>query len=199
MSGRYTFVHPQAIVDNAVIGPGTRVWAFAHVCRDAVVGNNCNIGDGCYIENGCRIGNNVTVKNGAMIWEGITIADDAFIGPGVVFTNDRHPRSPRFEPVRPKYASKGWLSPTTVGRGAAIGANATIGSGLTIGEFAMVGAAANVTADVPAHALVLGNPARVRGYVCACGQRLRFRGAAATCAGCGCRYRKDRKGVCARG
>ena len=121
------------------------------------------------------------------------------IGPGVVFTNDRHPRSPRFEPVRPKYASKGWLSPTTVGRGAAIGANATIGSGLTIGEFAMVGAAANVTADVPAHALVLGNPARVRGYVCACGQRLRFRGAAATCAGCGCRYRKDRKGVCARG
>jgi acetyltransferase-like isoleucine patch superfamily enzyme len=195
MSNPAVFIHPQAIVDSAAIGAGTRVWAFAHVCKGATIGADCNIGEASYIEGGSRIGERVTVKNGAMIWEGVHIADDVFIGPGVVFTNDLRPRSPRFERVRQKYADKGWLSPTRVGRCAAIGANATITCGISIGEFAMIGAGAMVTADVPPHALAFGNPARVRGYVCECGERLSFRNNAATCAVCALRFRQTSKGV----
>jgi acetyltransferase-like isoleucine patch superfamily enzyme len=199
MSKSGVFVHPQAIVESGTVGAGTRVWAFAHVCKAAIVGTNCNIGEACYIEGGSRIGNNVTVKNGAMIWEGVQIADDAFIGPGVVFTNDLRPRSPRFEVVRHKYAGKGWLSPTKVGRCAAIGANAAVTCGITIGEFAMIGAGSMVTGDVPPHALAFGNPARVRGHVCVCGERLAFRKNAATCGNCGVKFRKSGKEVLRRG
>ena len=192
------FIHPNALVDSAAIGAGTRIWAFAHVCKDAVVGARCNIGEGCYVEGGSRIGDNVTVKNGAMIWEGVEIADDAFIGPGVVFTNDARPRSPRLPLVKARYATRQWVQPTRVSRGASIGANATICSGLVIGEFAMVGAGAIVTADVPAFALAIGNPARVRGYVCACGARLAFRRATARCGDCSRQYRQTQGHVVMR-
>jgi acetyltransferase-like isoleucine patch superfamily enzyme len=193
------FAHPQAIVQSRAIGTGTRVWAFAHVCDGAVVGANCNLGDHCFLEGGCQVGDNVTVKNGVMIWEGITVADDVFIGPGVVFTNDRYPRSPRMELVHARYATKGWLAPTQVGRGVAIGANATIGAGLNIGEFAMIGAGAVVTKDVPAYTLVYGNPARTQGHVCACGQPLKFVRRRAQCATCRSAYRQTGKGVSACG
>ncbi|MGA2603723.1 MAG: acyltransferase [Verrucomicrobiia bacterium] len=196
MSESNVFIHPQAIVDSAAIGTGTRIWAFAHVCKGATLGANCNVGEGCFIEGGSRIGDRVTVKNGTMIWEGVTIADDVFVGPGVVFTNDLRPRSPRFGPVAERYASKRWLSHTTVGRGVSFGANATVRSGISIGDFAMIGAGAMVTTDVPAYALVFGNPARVRGYVCMCGAKLpSFRKGSARCGACGLRYRKTGKGV----
>lgn len=196
MSDSSVFVHPQAIVESAAIGAGTRIWAFAHVCQGAALGADCNVGEGCYIEGGSRIGDRVTIKNGAMIWKGVTIADDVFVGPGAVFTNDLRPRSPRFGPVRDKYASTRWLGRTKVARGASIGANATISCGISIGEFAMVGAGAVVTADVPAHALVFGNPARVRGHVCVCGEKLPlFRKGVARCAACNLRYRKTARGV----
>ena len=190
------FVHPLAIVESTAMGVGTRIWAFAHVSKGATLGANCNVGEGCYIEGGSRIGDRVTIKNGAMIWEGVTIADDVFVGPGVVFTNDLRPRSPRFAAVVERYASKGWLGHTQVGRGASIGANATVSCGVSIGEFAMVGAGAIVTADVPAYALAFGNPARVRGYVCMCGSKLpSFRNGSTRCAACSLRYRKTAKGV----
>ena len=195
MSETSVFVHPQAIVDATEVGNGTRVWAFVHVCKGAVIGSNCNIGDGCYIESGSRIGNNVTVKNGAMIWEGVQIDDDAFIGPGVVFTNDFRPRSPRLPLVRARYETKGWLGETHVGRGASIGANATINCGIRIGEFSMIGAGSIVTTNVPAHALVFGNPARLRGYVCACGGRLQLRKTSASCSSCGRKYRRTGRRV----
>ena len=211
MSDPGVFIHPQAIVESAAIGTGTRIWAFGHVCKGAMLGANCNVGEGCYIEGGSRIGDRVTIKNGAMIWEGVTIGDDVFVGPGVVFTNDLRPRSPRFGRVADRYASKQWLGRTTVGRGASFGANATVSSGISIGDFAMIGAGAMVTTDVPCYALVFGNPAHVRGYVCMCGAKLpSFRGrsarsegrasarpqaGSARCAACGLRYRKTGKGV----
>jgi len=198
MSESGVFIHPQAIVESAAIGTGTRIWAFAHVCKEATLGADCNVGEGCYIEGGSRIGDRVTVKNGAMIWEGVAIGDDVFVGPGVVFTNDLRPRSPRFEPVRDRYASKRWLGHTRVGRGASIGANATVSCGVSIGDFAMIGAGAMVTADVPAYALAFGNPAHVRGYVCVCGEKLpSFRKCSTRCAACGLRYRKTARGVLA--
>ena len=172
MNDSQVFVHPQAVVESDAIGTGTRIWALTHVGKGAALGADCNIGEGCYIEAGSRIGDRVTVKNGAMIWEGVTIGDDVFVGPGVVFTNDARPRSPRFSGVQDKYRSTGWLASTTVGRGASIGANCTISCGLSIGEFAMIGAGAVVTTDIPAHVLAFGNPARARGYVCVCGEKL---------------------------
>jgi acetyltransferase-like isoleucine patch superfamily enzyme len=198
MSRTNVFVHPQAIVESTALGAGTRVWAFAHVCKGARLGANCNVGEGCYIEGDSRIGDRVTIKNGALIWEGVVIAADVFVGPGVVFTNDLRPRSPRFAAVIERYASKGWLARTQVGRGVSIGANATVSCGISIGEFAMIGAGAVVTANVPAYALAFGNPARVRGYVCTCGAKLRpFRSGSARCVACSRRYRRTSKGVIA--
>ena len=159
------FVHPLALCEAQEIGSGTRVWAFAHVLRGARVGADCNIGDHAFIEGGARIGDRVTVKNAVLIWDGVTIEDDVFLGPNVVFTNDRTPRAW----VR-KTGEQ--LGATCVRRGATIGANATIVCGVTIGERAFVAAGAAVTRDVPAHALVAGNPARQMGWACTCGLRL---------------------------
>lgn len=190
-----TFSHPHAIVDSVQIGKGTRVWAFSHVCRDAHIGAHCNIGEGCYIENGAHLGDNVTVKNNVLIWEGVTIENDVFIGPGVVFTNDLFPRSPRFELVKDRYVNKAWLKPTRICRGAALGANATILCGLTVGQFALIGAGAVVTINVPAFALVAGNPARILGHVCACGQRLPRGRTTRVCRVCGHHYRQTKTGI----
>jgi acetyltransferase-like isoleucine patch superfamily enzyme len=168
------FVHPAAIVETEQIGPHTRIWAFVHVMANAAIGANCNIGDHCFIESGAVLGDNVTVKNGNMIWEGIVLEDGVFVGPHVFFTNDRYPRSPRLPQARARYAGRDWLEPTIVRRGASLGAGATLLAGITVGEFAMVGAGAVVTRDVPAYALVVGHPARVKGWVCQCGQPLKF-------------------------
>lgn len=150
------FKHPHALVESEHIGAGTRVWAFAHVLPGARIGSGCNVCDGVFIENDVLIGNDVTIKCGVQIWDGTTLEDGVFIGPNATFTNDGFPRSKRsdFKHLR-----------TLVKSGASIGANATILPGLTIGSNAMVGAGAVVTKDVPDNAIVVGNPARVRGFV----------------------------------
>jgi acetyltransferase-like isoleucine patch superfamily enzyme len=179
-----TFVHPASIVETSRIGDGTRIWAYTHVMRDVSIGTNCNIGEHCFIEAGATVGNNVTIKNGNMIWEGVHLEDGVFVGPQVVFTNDLHPRSPRLPQARRRYADQRWLTTTFVKQGTSIGAGAVILAGVTIGEFCMVGAGATVTRSVPPYALVVGSPARVRGWVCQCGHPLVFANDEATCQEC---------------
>lgn len=184
------FAHPTALVESTHVGAGTRIWAYAHVLRGASLGRDCNVGDHAFIESGAVIGHRVTLKNGVMVWDGVTIEDDVFVGPGVLFTNDLTPRSPRFPPVTERYRSGKWLSRTTVERGASIGAGAVIVSGVTVGRFAMIGAGAVVTKDVPPHALVVGVPAGLRGWVSEAGQKLEFNAAGlARCPLNGQRYR----------
>jgi UDP-2-acetamido-3-amino-2,3-dideoxy-glucuronate N-acetyltransferase len=178
------FVHPKALVETTRIGEGTRVWAFAHVMKGASIGRDCNVGDHAFIEAGARVGHGVTIKNGVTIWEGVTVGDFAFLGPCVVFTNDLRPRSPRAPRAGARYRAKEWLVRTRVGKGASLGANATVVCGVRIGDHAMVGAGTVVTADVPAHALWLGVPGRLAGYVCECGKPLTFVDAAARCRPC---------------
>lgn len=188
------FAHAHALVDDgAKIGAGTRVWAFAHVMKGAVIGTHCNVGDHAFVENGAKVGNGVTIKNNVVVWEGVTVKDYAFLGPCCVFTNDRRPRSPRFPGGRVRYQDKSWLAPTVVGKGASIGANATVVCGVTIGEFAMVGSGAVVTTDVAPYTLVLGVPARPAGFVCECGEALDFVKSKASCAACGARYALSRR------
>jgi UDP-2-acetamido-3-amino-2,3-dideoxy-glucuronate N-acetyltransferase len=172
------FVHEKALCESTTVGPRTRVWAFAHVMPGAIVGADCNIGDHAFIETGARIGDRVILKNNALVWDKVTLEDDVFVGPNAVFTNDFIPR------VAFKNPPEKFL-PTLVRRGASIGANATIVCGVTIGEQAFVAAGAVVVRDVPAHAMVAGNPARRIGWMCACGTKLP---ATLACA-CGRAYR----------
>lgn len=178
------FAHPQALVESTRVGAGTRVWAFAHIMKGAVVGRDCNVGGHAFIETGARIGNGVTIKNGVTVWEGVTVDDFAFLGPQVAFTNDLRPRSPRAPGADVRYRTKAWLAPTRIGTGASIGANATVVCGVRVGAFAMVGAGAVVTSHVPPHALWLGVPGKWAGWVCECGESLTFGGEAARCQAC---------------
>jgi UDP-2-acetamido-3-amino-2,3-dideoxy-glucuronate N-acetyltransferase len=151
------FIHPEAIVEEgAHVGPRTRVWAFAHILPGAIVGADCNICDHVFIENKVVIGDRVTIKCGVQVWDGVTLDNDVFVGPNATFTNDPFPRSIQHLDSH---------SPTVVREGASIGANATLLPGLEVGQGAMVGAGAVVTRSVPANAVVVGNPARIRGYV----------------------------------
>ena len=149
------FLHPKGLCESPNIGHGTRVWAFAHILPQAVIGSDCNICDGVFVENDVVIGNSVTVKCGVQLWDGVRLEDEVFVGPNATFTNDPFPRS-RVRPAN--------FQTTVVRRGASIGANATILPGIEIGVGAMVGAGAVVTRDVPPHAIVVGNPARIVGY-----------------------------------
>lgn len=183
--GNY-FKHPHALVESEEIGDGTRIWAFTHIMAGAKIGRNCNIGDHCFVEAKAQIGNNVTVKNHVAVWDGVTVEDGVFLGPNVALTNDLKPRS-----RNPHWV----LLETRIREGATVGANATILCGLTIGPFVFVGAGAVVTKDVPAYALVHGNPARIRAYVCRCAETLVFRDAQASCQRCGLSYQKNRESV----
>jgi UDP-2-acetamido-3-amino-2,3-dideoxy-glucuronate N-acetyltransferase len=149
------FKHPLALVESGRIGARTRIWAFAHVLPGAIVGEDCNICDHTFIENDVRVGDRVTIKCGVQLWDGVTLEDDVFVGPNATFTNDHYPRSK----MRPEKFAR-----TLVKAGASIGANATILPGLTVEQGAMVGAGAVVTRNVPANAIVMGNPARIVGY-----------------------------------
>lgn len=187
------FVHPTALNESDCVGAGTRIWAFAHVMKGAVVGARCNIGDHAFIETGAVLGDGVTIKNGVCIWEGVTLEDYVFVGPNAVFTNDLWPRSPRNPVACSRYADKGWLVRTRVSMGASIGANATILCGVKIGRYALIGAGAVVTKDVLAHALMLGFPARRYGWVCACGAKLSAPWL--MCEKCGRRYKEASEGL----
>ena len=175
------FIHKSTIVDSDQIGNGTRIWAFAHVMKGARIGEDCNIGEGCFVEGDTVLGNDVTLKNHVCVWDGVTLEDHVFLGPHVVLTNDMVPRNLHRTPVEK-------FLPTLIKRGASVGANATIICGITIGEHALIGAGSVVTKDVPAHALVYGNPAKVRGYACECGESIDFN---QPCHACGRIYQKD--------
>jgi len=155
MKERNFFVHSSGICESSSVGKGTKIWAFAHVLPNAVIGEDCNICDGVFIENDVTIGNRVTIKCGVQVWDGIVLEDDVFIGPNATFTNDIFPRSKQHLSEYPR---------TLICSGASIGANATILPGLTIGRNAMVAAGAVVTRSVPPNAIVMGNPARITGY-----------------------------------
>jgi UDP-2-acetamido-3-amino-2,3-dideoxy-glucuronate N-acetyltransferase len=179
------FVHPSAIVDDDVeLGPGTKVWHFVHVSSGARIGPRCALGQNVFVGRGVRLGENVRVQNNVSIYEGVEVEDDAFLGPSCVFTNVVNPRS--FVQRKNEYRA------TRVGRGATIGANATIVCGHDLGPYSFVGAGAVVTRDVPAHALVVGNPARRIGFVCRCGTRLpRGDRQSVACPACGEGYAID--------
>ncbi len=159
-------VHPTALCESDNVGEGTRIWAFAHVTPDAVIGRDCNICDHAYVEGGAVLGDRVTVKNGVMVWYGVTVGDDVFLGPGMVFTNDLVPRS------RTLQGERDWMVPTSVGNGVSLGANVTVVCGIEVGAYAFAGAGTVLARDVPPHALMVGNPARRIGWVCVCGMRL---------------------------
>jgi acetyltransferase-like isoleucine patch superfamily enzyme len=159
------FIHPLAVVDEgAQIGEGTKVWHFAHIRGSAKIGGGCIIGKDVYVDANVVIGNNVKIQNGVSVYQGVTLEDDVFCGPHMTFTNDLYPRA---------FGDSWEIADTLVKRGASIGANATILCGITLGDYCMIGSGAVVTKDVPAHSLVIGNPAEIAGFVCKCGQPLK--------------------------
>lgn len=180
------FIHPTSIVDEHVeIGEGTKVWHFCHIQSGARIGKNCSFGQNVNISNRVNIGNGVKVQNNVSIYEGVELEDDVFCGPSCVFTNDLTPRA--------KYPKgHAGYKKTIVREGASIGANATIVCGHSIGKWALIGAGAVVTSDVPAHAVMLGVPARQRGWACVCGELLEEN---FICPACGRQYRKTDYGL----
>lgn len=171
MAGDF-YIHPTSDVSpDAKIGSGTKIWQHCQVRENAEIGSNCILSKGVYIDAGVKIGSNVKIQNGISVYHGVRLEDGVFCGPHCVFTNDKRPRS-----INPDGTLKGgddWeVSETLVKKGASIGAHATIICGIVLGRWAMVGAGAVVTKDVPDYGLVVGNPARLIGFVCPCGEKL---------------------------
>lgn len=161
------YAHPTAVIDEGcTIGKGTIIWHFSHIMPKCVIGDNCNIGQNVVVSPEVVLGNNVKVQNNVSIYTGVVCEDDVFLGPSAVFTNVINPRS--------AVARKNEYKPTLVKKGASIGANATIVCGNTIGEYAFIGAGAVVTKNVPAYALLVGNPAKQTGWMSEYGHKLKF-------------------------
>lgn len=181
-------IHPSADVSpRAQIGSGTRVWNLVQIREDAVIGQNCIIGKDAYVDFSVHIGDNVKIQNGSLVYHGVTLEDGVFVGPQVCLTNDKNPRS-----ITPDGQLKGnddWVvGPILVKYGASLGACSVILPNVTIGRFALVAAGAVVTHDVPDYGLVIGNPARLVGYVCGCGRKMDRQDSAYHCPRCGWRY-----------
>ena len=165
-------IHPTAEVsEKAEIGENTKIWHHSQVRENSKIGKNCVLGKNVYVDINTIIGDNVKIQNNVSVYDGVVIEDGVQVGPHACFTNDKFPRA-----INPDGSLKGvsdWeISRTLVKKGASIGAHSVIVCGTTIGKFALIGAGAVVTKDVPDHALVYGNPARIQGYVCHCGQKL---------------------------
>ena len=178
MSESTYFAHASACVDDGVsIGDDTKIWHFSHIMKGTSLGKNCNIGQNVVIGPDAVVGNGCKIQNNVSVYKGVTLEDDVFCGPSMVFTNVFNPRANirRMDEARP----------TLIKKGASLGANSTIVCGVTVGSFAFVGAGAVVTRDVPAHALVYGNPAKMHGWVCECGEKL---GHDLTCPACYKKY-----------
>lgn len=179
------FVHPTAIVDQpAQIGKGTKIWHFCHVMANSEIGEACSLGQNVFVASKVRIGNNVKIQNNVSLYEGVICEDDVFLGPSMVFTNVFNPRS--------AVARKSEYRETYLEKGVSIGANATLVCGIRIGKFAFVGAGTVVTRNVPAYALVVGNPGRQTGWMSEYGQKLKFDPSGmATCPESGQVYKLD--------
>jgi UDP-2-acetamido-3-amino-2,3-dideoxy-glucuronate N-acetyltransferase len=173
------FSHPTAVVEHgAVVGARTRIWHHSHIREGSRIGSGCNLGFSVYVDAGVVIGDRCKIQNHVSLYLGVVLEDEVFVGPSVTFTNDLYPRA----------TSPDWeIVPTIVKRGASIGANATVVCGVTLGLWSMVGAGSVVTTDIPDHGLVVGAPARLKGWICTCGALLARTGDALpeTCSRCG--------------
>lgn len=188
MDNKEYFVHESSYVDMPCeIGKGTKVWHFSHIMQDCKIGEKCNIGQNVVISPNVILGNNIKVQNNVSVYTGVICEDDVFLGPSCVFTNVINPRS--FISRKDEYKT------TIVGKGASIGANATIVCGHNIGKYAFIAAGAVVTKDVPDYALVMGNPASVRYYVCECAEKMKFVNNKFSCPKCGKEYIFDNNTV----
>lgn len=179
------FVHATAIIDDDVkVGKGCKIWHFSHLLYGSELGENCNLGQNVVVGPNVKIGSGVKIQNNVSVYEGVTLEDGVFCGPSAVFTNVVNPRA---EVIR-----KDEFRPTLVKTGASIGANSTIVCGNTLGAWCLIGAGAVITKDVPDYALMIGAPAKRRGWVCRCGVKLP---ADLKCPECGRRYRQEKNTI----
>ena len=177
-----SYIHESSYIDaGCQIGAGTKIWHFCHLMKNCIVGENCNIGQNVFIAEGVIIGNGVKIQNNVSLYGGVVCEDDVFLGPSCVFTNVINPRS--------HVNRKDEYKKTTIRKGATIGANATIVCGNEIGKYAFVGAGSVVTKNIPEYGLCYGNPAKLVGWVCECGERLELTESFATCWSCKQKYR----------
>lgn len=178
------FVHESSYIDDGcTIGEGTYIWHFSHIMNGCTIGKNCNIGQNVVVSPGVIIGNNVKIQNNVSVYTGVICEDNVFLGPSCVFTNVINPRS--------HINRKSEFKTTIVHEGASVGANATIVCGNNIGRYAMIGAGSVVTKNIPDFAKAVGNPARIVGWVCRCGESLHFDNNTSTCKTCGKQYIKS--------